>query len=303
MEFNKFININNYQEGLKFYCLCDNFNSESVKFKDVLIKNNPFLIDFSQEKKINNDDYSIFILIGGDGFALHVINKLLQDKLIFGDKTFFYGINYGNVGFLMNKIREESHYFDLKNLILNSKINKINPLVIKAINDDCEKSIYYKNIDSVEKKTDLLYAINDISFLRNSSQATKIKLTIDGVVRISELVGDGLIVSTPIGSTAYNFSAGGQIIPISSKLLSIRSLNTSRPRLWCGATISSDCEILVEMLESFKRPVCMSCDHIQFSANSNKFTIKSTKDIEVNLLFDSDFDLPEKVLMRQFFQD
>ena len=192
-----------------------------------------------------------------------------------------YGMNYGTIGFLMNEFSEHA---------LVQRLNKaeetiINPLnmVAKCLNGNVETAL----------------AINEVSLLRSSAQAAKLRVLIDGKERIDELVCDGALVSTPAGSTAYNYSAHGPILPINADVLALTAMAAYRPRRWRGAVLSSDSTIVFQTLENEKRPVSAVADSLEVE-NVLNVTIKSEKRIQHRLLFDPGHGLEERLISEQF---
>ena len=217
----------------------------------------------------------IIIPIGGDGIllkSLHEFNNL--------NKPFF-GINYGSVGFLMNSTKENN----LEELIKNSKSTDLKPL--KMIAKDDEDKIH----ESI--------AYNEVSLMRQSHQASKFQIKINEVNRMSELICDGVLVSTSAGSTAYNLSAHGSILPLDSKLLALTPISAFRPRRWRGALLSERNIIKIIVLNYSKRQVSVTADNIEFR-NIKEVTIKSSKDKNCKILFDSNHSIEDKILNEQF---
>jgi len=219
-----------------------------------------------------NADY--LVCIGGDGFLLEMMNKYHSYNKP------FYPINGGSVGFLTNKFNEN---INIEILIKNTTKTKINPLYIA--------------IDTIEEQKHAL-AFNEATLHRQSSQASNLKLTVNKREVISNLIGDGILVSTPYGSTGYNLSAGGPIMPLSSNLLSITPICPYKPRKWSGALIHNDSEITIEILDHEKRPVKLTTDNTDYFGITKILVSKSN--IEVNLLYDFDYNLEDRILEEQF---
>ena len=217
----------------------------------------------------------IIVALGGDGFMLQTMRQSLET-----DQTIF-GMNHGSIGFMMND-------FDQNNLLerLNdAEETQIRPLKLVAHNKDGE----------IKKAI----AFNEVSLLRETHQAARLEINIDGKIRLAELVCDGLIVATPTGSTAYNLSAHGPILPIGSPLLALTPISAFRPRRWRGAILPHDAIVEITMLESRKRPVSAVADHIEFR-DVKKVQIAEDKTRVVRLLFDPGHSLAERVLNEQF---
>ena len=217
----------------------------------------------------------IIIPIGGDGIllkSLHDFNEL--------DKPFF-GINYGSVGFLMNSSSNK----DLHTVVKNSKSTDLKPLKMTAV-DEANK-IY----DSI--------AYNEVSLMRQSHQASKFQIKINDTTRMNELICDGVLVSTSAGSTAYNLSAHGSILPLDSKLLALTPISAFRPRRWRGALLSEKNIIKVKVMNFKDRKVSVTADNIEFR-NIKEVTIQSSKDKNCKILFDKDHSIEDKILNEQF---
>ena len=240
-------------------------NKKSLKIKKIVTD------------KINSQQFrnnNLVIVIGGDGFMLETLKKNKELKKI------FYGINSGNYGFLMNK-------FSSKNIIKNlSRANmiSISPLemLVKNKNNQLKKSL----------------AINEVSVLRQSRQAASLSIKQGSRQIIKKLVSDGVLVSTPAGSTAYNLSVHGPILSLNSKKLSISPISPFRPRRWKGKIISDKSKIIIKNLNSKKRPISAVADNIEVR-NANKITIKTNKKIRFNLLYDQNRSLQKKIKLEQ----
>ena len=250
---------------MKFHFISSN-TSEAIKAKkeyiDTYNQTAPELAD-------------IIIPIGGDGIllkSLHDFNEL--------DKPFF-GINYGSVGFLMNSSSNK----DLNNVVKNSKSTDLKPLKMTAVDED--NKIY----DSI--------AYNEVSLMRQSHQASKFQIKINDTTRMNELICDGVLVSTSAGSTAYNLSAHGSILPLDSKLLALTPISAFRPRRWRGALLSEKNIIKVKVMNFKDRKVSVTADNIEFR-NIKEVTIQSSKDKNCKILFDKDHSIEDKILNEQF---
>ena len=240
-------------------------NKKSIKIKKQLINKIK-----SYQPKISN----LVIVIGGDGFMLSTLKKNKNSK------KHFYGINSGNYGFLMNK-------FSSKNITKNlSKANliSISPLEMKV-----------KNKNNQIKKT---LAINEVSILRQSRQAASLSIKHGSKQVIKNLVSDGVLVSTPAGSTAYNLSVHGPILSLNSKKLSIAPISPFRPRRWKGKIVSDRSKIVINNLNHLKRPISAVADNIEFR-NAKSIIIKSNKKIRFNLLYDRNRSLQKKIKVEQ----
>ena len=240
-------------------------NKKSLKIKNILINK----ISKAQFKKEN-----LVIVIGGDGFMLQILKKNKNSN------KFFYGINSGNYGFLMNK-------FSVKNIInnlFNTNLISISPLemVVKNRNNQLKKSL----------------AINEVSVLRQSRQAAQISIKKNSKYIIKRLVSDGVLVSTPAGSTAYNLSVHGPILSLNSKKLSISPISAFRPRRWSGKIVKDNSKIIIKNLNPLKRPVSAVADNIEIR-NAKKIIIKVQSNIKFNLLYDKNASLQKKIKLEQ----
>ena len=225
--------------------------------------------------EINKAD--VIVPIGGDGFLLKTLNdyKDLHKP--------FYGINYGSVGFLMNNEIDA----DLIEIINKSQKIKLKPLNMKA------KNINNEVFESI--------AFNEVSLMRETYQAAKLKISINGIERMRELICDGILVSTPAGSTAYNLSAHGSIIPLDSKLLALTPISAFRPRRWRGALLSENTKIKLIVNDYKSRPVNATADHNEFR-NIVEVDIFSAQNLSFELLFDSNHSIEERILKEQFIE-
>ena len=240
-------------------------NSKSLKIKKSLLK----IFNNITFKKPN-----IFVVIGGDGFMLQTLKKNQNSK------NSFYGINSGNYGFLMNK-------FSPKNIIKNllkAKMISISPLEMIVINNN-----------NIKKKH---IAINEVSILRQSRQAASLSIGHGSKKIIKNLVSDGVLVSTPAGSTAYNLSVHGPILGLNSKKLSISPISAFRPRRWKGKIVSDKSKIIIKNLNPKKRPISAVADNIEVR-NAKKINIKTNKNIRFNLLYDKNRSLQKKIKIEQ----
>ncbi len=217
----------------------------------------------------------VIVPIGGDGIllkTLHDFNKL--------DKPFF-GINYGSVGFLMNSTSNKN----LDELINNSKSTNLNPLKMIAI-----------DVSNNEHES---IAYNEVSLMRQSHQASKFQIKINNITRMNELICDGVLVSTSAGSTAYNLSAHGSILPLDSKLLALTPISAFRPRRWRGALLSEKSIIKINVLNFKDRQASVTADNIEFR-NIKEVTIQSSNDKSCKILFDNNHSIEDKILNEQF---
>ncbi len=217
----------------------------------------------------------VIVALGGDGLMLQGLHRFMSSgKPI-------YGMNRGSVGFLMNEYRAD----DLLARIAAAKTETIRPLKMQVTTDDGDKAA--------------APAINEVSLLRQSFQAAKLRLSIDGKVRLEELICDGILVATPAGSTAYNLSAYGPIIPINAPLLAMTPISAFRPRRWRGALLPNHVEVHIEMLERDKRPVNAVADHTEFKSVRD-VTIAEDRETKGLIMFDADRSWDERILTEHF---
>ena len=220
-------------------------------------------------------DADVIVALGGDGFMLEVLHRSLANARP------IYGMNRGSVGFLMNDYLEE----DLIERILQAERAEIHPLVMTATDAD--------------GKAHRALAINEVSLLRETRQTAKLRILIDGTPRLSELICDGALVSTPAGSTAYNLSAHGPIIPIDAEVLALTPISAFRPRRWRGALLSHRAKVTFEVLEADKRPVSAVADNVEIR-NVIQVDVVEDRSISLAMLFDAGRSLEERVLAEQF---
>ncbi|MCB5198664.1 NAD kinase [Loktanella sp. TSTF-M6] len=221
------------------------------------------------------DQAEVIVALGGDGFMLQTLHETQN----FGVPV--YGMNRGTVGFLMNEFTQD----DLPARLDNAEEEVINPLVMNALAAD----------GSMHEAL----AINEVSLLRAGAQAAKLRITVDGKVRMSELVCDGALVSTPAGSTAYNYSAHGPILPIGSGVLALTAMAAFRPRRWRGALLPQKAVVRFDVLNAAKRPVMADADG-KSVRNVVSVEIRSEPDIRHRILFDPGHGLEERLLREQF---
>ncbi len=225
-------------------------------------------------KKSNFRYKNLNIVIGGDGFMLKTLKKNKNNSKL------FYGINSGNYGFLMNKFSKKNFANNLK----KAKLISISPLEMKVIN----KTGQIKNS----------IAINEVSILRQSRQAANLSIKCGKKIIIKKLISDGVLVSTPAGSTAYNLSVHGPILNLNSKKLSISPISPFRPRRWKGKIVSENSTIIISNLNTNKRPISAVADNIEVR-NAKTIRIKSNNKIKFNLLYDLNKSLQKKINLEQ----
>jgi NAD+ kinase len=216
----------------------------------------------------------IIVALGGDGFMLQTLHAFLRkDKPI-------YGMNLGSVGFLMNEFHEDA----LHDRLAAAERAKIHPLRMRATNAGGTREAL---------------AFNEVSLLRQTRQAAKIRILVDEKVRTQELICDGILVSTPAGSTAYNLSAHGPILPIDADLLALTPISAFRPRRWRGALLSHRARVRFEILEAAKRPVSAVADDLEVR-DVISVDVAEDRSIATTMLFDAGHSLDERILAEQF---
>jgi NAD+ kinase len=221
------------------------------------------------------ENADVVVALGGDGLMLQTMHKIMPLGLP------VYGMNRGSVGFLMNDFSEKT----LLERLDAAEETTIRPLKMTAITHDGKKH--------------QAIAFNEVSLLRQRSQAAKLKINVDDQSRLDELICDGLLVATPVGSTAYNLSAHGPILPIGSALLALTPISAFRPRRWRGAILPHNAKVKLTVLESEKRPVAAVADHLEVR-NVATVEIAEDKKRSVKLLFNPGHSLAERVLNEQF---
>lgn len=223
----------------------------------------------------NPDKADVIVALGGDGFMLQTLHKFMNS----GKRIF--GMNRGSVGFLMNEYRDEG----LRERIDATIAETIRPLEMEAT--------------SASGKITQAKAINEVSLLRQSYQAAKIRILIDGKERLDQLTCDGVMVATPAGSTAYNLSAQGPIIPLDAPLLALTPVSPFRPRRWRGALLPDRSIVEMQVLEHEKRPVNAVADHSEVKSVV-RVTVRQSEKSTVTLLFDEGHSWDERILAEQF---
>ena len=217
----------------------------------------------------------VIVALGGDGLMLETLHQYLDNG------TPIYGMNRGTVGFLMNEYREGR----LLQRLAQAEMVKLHPLRMRArtIDGDLHEAI----------------AINEVSLLRETRLAAKIRIRVDGTVPLQELVCDGVIVASPAGSTAYNLSAHGPIIPLGAELLALTPISAFRPRRWRGALLPSSKRLRIEVLEPRRRPVSAVADYTEVR-DVRQVEISEDKSVSLTLLFDPEHSLEDRILNEQF---
>ncbi len=226
-------------------------------------------------KNTSFEDANIVVVLGGDGFLLRALHQTLSSP------KKIYGINCGSMGFLLNK-------FNLQNLakrLEKAEVVNLTPLHMETIMTD---GAHHEH-----------YAVNEVSLLRESAQTAHLKISVDGVTQLETLVCDGLILSTPAGSTAYNFSAHGPILPLDSNVLALTPICPFRPRRWRGALLPHTATVEIEVLDSDKRPVSATADFNEVRS-VKKIIIREDSSKTLQLLFDPNQNLAKRILKEQF---
>jgi NAD+ kinase len=220
------------------------------------------------------ENADVVIALGGDGFMLQTLHAFL------GKNKPIYGMNLGSVGFLMNEFRED----DVESRLAAAEAAIIHPLRMHA--------------EAAGGKVEAL-AFNEVSLLRQTRQTAKIRIVVDGKTRISELTCDGVLISTSAGSTAYNLSAHGPILPIGADLLALTPISAFRPRRWRGALLSHRAKVRFEILEATKRPVSAVADDFEVRDVSS-VDVAEDRSVSTTMLFDQGHSLDERILAEQF---
>ena len=221
------------------------------------------------------DRAEIIVALGGDGFMLQTLHAFLDHGRP------IYGMNFGSIGFLMNEFREE----ELSDRLAAAEPAKVHPLRMTAATRDG------KSVHSL--------AFNEVSLLRETRQAAKLRILVDGKVRIPELICDGILISTPAGSTAYNLSAHGPILPIDADLLALTPISAFRPRRWRGALLPHRARTRFEIVEAEKRPVSAVADDKEVR-DVRAVDVAEDRSITMTMLFDEGHSLDERILAEQF---
>lgn len=220
-------------------------------------------------------DADVIVALGGDGFMLQCVHKNHKRGLP------LYGMNCGSVGFLMNEYSPN----DFLERLDITEAQAIHPLRMK--------------VKTASGKSQTALAFNEVSMLRETRQAAKLRISIDGIVRLEELICDGILLSTPAGSTAYNLSVNGPILPIDAALLALTPISAFRPRRWRGALLARAAKVVFEILEADKRPVSAVADHTEVR-EVTEVTVAEDASVAATILFDPDRSLQERILAEQF---
>lgn len=217
----------------------------------------------------------VIVALGGDGLMLETLKRHMHDRIP------IYGMNRGSVGFLMNEYREDN----LLERLERAELSRIHPLSMTAVDK--------------AGQTHQALAINEVSIFRETHQIAKLRISIDGKERLDELACDGLLIATPAGSTAYNLSAYGPILPINARLLALTPISPFRPRRWRGALLPAAAHIEIEVLDAAKRPVSAVADNTEIRSVV-RVAVEEADQIDILMLFDSGHSLDERILSEQF---
>ena len=220
-------------------------------------------------------DADFIVALGGDGFMLETLHSSIDRGVP------IYGMNCGTVGFLMNRYDPER----LAERLARAERVVLHPLRMAA-----------READGSESQA---LAINEVSLLRASRQASRLRISVDGILRIEELVCDGILVATPAGSTAYNLSAHGPIVPIGANLLALTPISAFRPRLWRGALLPNTARVDIEVLDPAKRPVSATADFTEVRRVS-RVSVYEDPSVRLRLLFDPEHNLEQRIIQEQF---
>jgi NAD+ kinase len=221
------------------------------------------------------DQADVIVALGGDGLMLQTLHRFM------GTGKPIYGMNRGSVGFLMNEFGVEG----LRERLEQAERSIVHPLLMVALD--------------ATGTTHTARAINEVSLLRQSYQAAKLRISIDGKPRLAELVADGVLVSTPAGSTAYNLSADGPILPLNAPLLALTPISAFRPRRWRGALLPDSAKVSIEVLEADKRPVSAVADHFEYRG-VRRVDVAMDRTVDLVMLHDPGHSLEERILLEQF---
>jgi len=244
-------------------------NAEAAQAAEVMLRER---YDF-----VAMEEAELIVALGGDGFLLHT----LRERLTIGKVCPVFGMNRGTVGFLMNEWRIDA----LIERLHRAKAFTVKPLEMKAV--------------TVGGETIVHHAINEVSLLRETRETARIEVSVAGRLVMPELVCDGVLVATPAGSTAYNLSANGPILPLGSKLVALTPISPFRPRRWRGALIPDDLDILFRVLDPEKRPVSAVADQVEVRDVATVEVCVDRVDV-LTLLFDPEHALDERITMEQF---
>lgn len=226
-------------------------------------------------KPVPPAEADVIVALGGDGFMLESLHHYLDRPVP------IYGMHRGTVGFLMNAFEPDG----LLERLARAQPVRLNPLEMTAQ-------------DRAGREWKAL-AINEVSLLRETRQTAKLRITVDGIVRLEELSGDGVLLATPVGSTAYNLSAHGPILPLGAGILAMTPISAFRPRRWRGALLPHSARVIFEVSEADKRPVSATADYTEIR-DVVRVAVRETNEVSLTLLFDPEHNLEERILKEQF---
>ena len=221
------------------------------------------------------EEADVVVALGGDGLMLQTLHRFMELS------TPIYGMNRGSVGFLMNDFRE----YDLMSRLDEAQSSIVHPLIMRATSETGDTAV--------------ARAINEVFLSRQTFQASKLRIVVDGKERMSELIADGVLVATPAGSTAYNLSVNGPILPLNASLMALTPISAFRPRRWRGALLRDTATVEIDVLETSKRPVSAVADHFEVR-NVVHVTIEMDHETGLVLLHDPSHSLDERILREQF---
>jgi len=225
--------------------------------------------------QIPPEESDVIVALGGDGLMLQTLHAHMSHGIP------IYGMNRGSIGFLMNEYHED----DLLERLEQAEMSEIHPLRMNVRDRD---GVTYEAL-----------AINEVSIFRLTYQAAKLRILVDGKLRMEDMVCDGVLVATPAGSTAYNLSVYGPILPINAPLLALTPISPFRPRRWRGALLSNEAHVRIEIMEPEKRPVAAVADHTEFR-HAVRVDVREARSIGLKLMFDPGHALDERILAKQF---
>ena len=232
----------------------------------------------NSQEWVEPEQADVLVVVGGDGFLLYCLHEMLDR----GISKPVYGLHLGTVGFLMNGSEDNG---SIAERVRNAHRVSVRPLEMQATTQGGEQLSYH--------------AINEVSLLRETRQTAKLEVIINGRVRMEELAGDGVLLATPAGSTAYNLSANGPILPLGSGMLALTPISPFRPRRWRGAILPDSAEVEFRVRESLKRPVSAVADQKEVR-DVKHVRIKASREKELTLLFDPGASLEERIFSEQF---
>jgi len=225
--------------------------------------------------QVDPEQAGVIVALGGDGLMLQTLHQYMSHGIP------IYGMNRGSIGFLMNEYHED----DLLERLEQAEMSEIHPLRMSVRDRD---GVTYEAL-----------AINEVSIFRLTYQAAKLRILVDGKLRMEDMVCDGVLVATPAGSTAYNLSVYGPILPINAPLLALTPISPFRPRRWRGALLSNEAHVRIDVMEPEKRPVAAVADHTEFR-HAVRVDVREARSIGLKLMFDPGHALDERILAEQF---